>query len=72
MRGVGITVNAVSPGATDNKSLELPPAHEAPLKEKLHASDVADAVLFLVSPAAASISGAVLDVWGGTTLAIRT
>ena len=33
LRGVGITVNAVSPGATDNKSLELdPPAHAEPLK----------------------------------------
>jgi NAD(P)-dependent dehydrogenase (short-subunit alcohol dehydrogenase family) len=72
LRGVGITVNAVSPGATDNKSLDLvPPAHAEPLKEKLHASDVADAALFLVSPAAASITGAVLDVWGGTSVAIR-
>ncbi len=73
LRGVGTTVNAVSPGATDNKSLEPdPPAHAEPLKEKLHARDVAEAVLFLVSPAAATISGAVLDVWGGTSLGIRT
>jgi NAD(P)-dependent dehydrogenase (short-subunit alcohol dehydrogenase family) len=73
LRGAGITVNAVSPGATDNKSLDLPPpAHTEPLKEKLHAADVAEAVLFLVSPSAASISGAVLDVWGGTSIAIRT
>jgi NAD(P)-dependent dehydrogenase (short-subunit alcohol dehydrogenase family) len=73
LRLVGVTVNAVSPGATDNKSLDLePPAHAEPLKEKLHAGDVAEAVLFLVSPAAATISGAVLDVWGGTSVAIRT
>jgi 3-oxoacyl-[acyl-carrier protein] reductase len=73
LRGVGVTVNAVSPGATDNKSLEIdPPAHGEPLSEKLHARDVAEAVLFLVSPAAATISGAVLDVWGGTSVAIRT
>jgi NAD(P)-dependent dehydrogenase (short-subunit alcohol dehydrogenase family) len=73
LRGVGITVNAVSPGATDNKSLDLdPPAHAEPLKEKLHAADVAAAVLFLVSPGAATISGAVLDVWGGTSVGIRT
>ena len=72
LRGVGITVNAVSPGSTDNKSLdEAPPSHGKPLLEKLHASDVADAALFLVSPAAASITGAVLDVWGGTSVAIR-
>jgi NAD(P)-dependent dehydrogenase (short-subunit alcohol dehydrogenase family) len=73
LRGVGVTVNAVSPGATDNKSLDLdPPAHAEPLKEKLRAGDVAETVLFLVSPAAATISGAVLDVWGGTSVAIRT
>jgi NAD(P)-dependent dehydrogenase (short-subunit alcohol dehydrogenase family) len=72
LRGVGVTVNAVSPGATDNKSLDPdPPAHAEPLKEKLYASDVAEAALFLVSPAAATISGAVLDVWGGTSVGIR-
>ncbi len=70
LRGAGITVNAVSPGATDNKSLDaVPPAHVEPLQERLHAADVAEAVLFLVSPAAATISGAVLDVWGGTSVA---
>jgi 3-oxoacyl-[acyl-carrier protein] reductase len=72
LRGVGITVNAVSPGATDNKNLDPdPPAHGEPLKEKLHARDVAEAVLFLVSPAAATISGAVLDVWGGNSIGVR-
>ncbi len=73
LRGAGITVNAVSPGATDNKSRDLgPPVHTEPLKEKLHAQDVAEAALFLVSPAAASISGAVLDVWGGNYVAVRS
>jgi enoyl-[acyl-carrier-protein] reductase (NADH) len=43
----------------------------APLKEKLNAEDVAEAALFLASPAAKAISGAVLDVWGGTHLSIR-
>ena len=73
LRGAGITVNAVSPGATDNKNLDAdPPAHAHPLKEKLRAADVAEAVLFLVSPSAATITGAVLDVWGGTSVGIRT
>jgi meso-butanediol dehydrogenase/(S,S)-butanediol dehydrogenase/diacetyl reductase len=71
LRGVGVTVNALCPGATDNKSLELSGRpRPSPLKEKLDAHDVAEAALFLVSPAAASISGAVLDVWGGTSVSI--
>src|ERR1039457_254779 len=71
LRGVGVTVNALCPGSTDNKSRELSSRpHVAPLKEKLDAHDVAAAALFLVSPAAATISGAVLDVWGGTTVSI--
>jgi enoyl-[acyl-carrier-protein] reductase (NADH) len=56
---------------TDNKTrLDEPLRHAAPLKEKLNAEDVAQAALFLASPGAAAISGAVLDVWGGTTLSI--
>lgn len=71
LRGAGVTVNALCPGSTDNKSLELSGRpRPAPLKEKLDAHDVAEAALFLVSPAAAAISGAVLDIWGGTSVSI--
>lgn len=71
LRGAGVTVNALCPGATDNQSLELTGRRRtAPLQEKLDAHDVAEAALFLVSPAAAAISGAVLDVWGGTSVSI--
>jgi len=71
LRGAGVTVNAICPGSTDNKSLEPDGRpRTAPLQEKLDAHDVAEAVLFLVSPAAAAISGAVLDIWGGTTVSI--
>jgi 3-oxoacyl-[acyl-carrier protein] reductase len=72
LREVGITVNAISPGSTENRTRSAePPLHAAPLKEKLNAEDVADAALFLASPSAQAISGAVLDVWGGTHLSIR-
>lgn len=71
LRGAGVTVNAICPGSTDNKSLELSGRpRTSPLQEKLDAHDVAEAVLFLVSPAAAAISGAVLDIWGGTSISI--
>ena len=71
LRGVNVTVNALCPGSTDNKSRELSGRPRAtPLQEKLDAHDVAAAALFLVSPGAAAISGAVLDVWGGTTVSI--
>ena len=72
LRELGISVNALAPGSTENKTRdEAPRPHESPLKEKLNAEDVADAALFLVSPAARAISGAVLDVWGGTYVTIR-
>lgn len=72
LRGVGITVNAICPGSTENSGREeAPRPHEAPLREKLNAEDVAAAALFLASPSAAPITGAVLDVWGGTSVAIR-
>jgi NAD(P)-dependent dehydrogenase (short-subunit alcohol dehydrogenase family) len=71
LRGVGVTVNALCPGSTENKSREPSGRpHTSPLQEKLDAHDVAGAALFLVSPAAAAITGAVLDVWGGTTVSI--
>lgn len=73
LREVGIRVNAVNPGQTDNKNLDIAPAARAkPLKEILNATDIAEAVLFLASPAAAAITGSVIDVWGGTTAAVKT
>ena len=72
LRESNITVNAVCPGSTENKTRDLvAPRREFPLKEKLSAHDVAEAALFLASPAAAAISGAVLDVWGGTHVSIK-
>lgn len=72
LRGIGVSVNALCPGSTENRTRdETPRPHEAPLKEKLNAEDVAEAALFLVSPAAVAITGAVLDVWGGNRIAIQ-
>lgn len=71
LREAGITVNAICPGSTENDSDKAPRPHATPLGEKLNAEDVAGAALFLVSPAAAAITGAVLDVWGGTRVEIR-
>ncbi|HEV8267666.1 MAG TPA: SDR family oxidoreductase, partial [Thermoanaerobaculia bacterium] len=44
--------------------------HTEPLAEKLWPRDVARAVLFLASDDAAGITGAVLEVLGGTHLVI--
>jgi len=71
LREVGVTVNAICPGSTDNKTRESDAKHQFPLKEKLFASDIAEAALFLASPAASTITGAVLDIWGGTHVQIK-
>ncbi len=73
LRETGITVNAICPGSTESETVgEAPRPHVAPLVEKLNDEDVAAAALFLASPAAAVITGAVLDVWGGTRVEIRS
>jgi 2-hydroxycyclohexanecarboxyl-CoA dehydrogenase len=75
----GITVNCVCPGPTDTALLE----QVREFDEKLHASlaravplrrlgrpeDVAAAVVFLASDAAAYITGQTLSVSGGLTMA---
>lgn len=73
--GRGVTVNAVAPGFIATAMTEVLPAE---VKEKLNAQiplgkmgtadDVAQAVLFLASPAAAYITGEVLRVDGGMAM----
>ena len=69
----GVRVNAVAPGIIDtglhaaagapDRVARLGPM--IPLGRAGTAEEVADAVLFLASPAAGYITGAVLDVSGG-------
>ncbi len=70
-RAHNIAVNAVCPGMVENKKDEGDAAHLEPLAEKLWPRDVARAVLFLASDDAAGITGAALEVFGGTHLVIQ-
>jgi 3-oxoacyl-[acyl-carrier protein] reductase len=70
---LGITVNAIAPGAIDTPLLRaiMPPERDAAYLEKVpagrigHAADVAAAVAYLVSVEAGYVTGCCLDVNGG-------
>lgn len=67
-----IAVNAVCPGTVENRLDETGAAdRSAPLTEKLWPRDVAKTVLFLASDEAAAITGAALEIYGGTHLTIQ-
>jgi 2-hydroxycyclohexanecarboxyl-CoA dehydrogenase len=67
-----VAVNAVCPGAVDNRIDETAEVdRSSPLSQKLWPSDVARTVLFLASDEAAGITGAALEVYGGTHLTIQ-
>jgi 2-hydroxycyclohexanecarboxyl-CoA dehydrogenase len=71
-RANNIAVNAVCPGAVDNKTDETAEVdRSSPLSQKLWPRDVARTVLFLSSDDAAGITGAALEVYGGTHLTIQ-
>lgn len=71
-RAHNIAVNAVCPGTVENRLEEAgAPSRDKPLAEKLWPRDVARTVLFLASDDAAAITGAALEVLGGTHLTIH-
>ena len=70
LRDHNVTVNAVCPGTTDNREPEQAP-REAPLEQKLRPRDVASAVVWLASDDAAGITGAAIEIYGGTHLKIQ-
>ena len=70
-RSHNIAVNAVCPGTVENRKDEGEGVHAEPLAEKLWPRDVAKAVLFLASDDAAGITGAALEIFGGTHLVIQ-
>jgi NAD(P)-dependent dehydrogenase (short-subunit alcohol dehydrogenase family) len=71
-REYNIAVNAVCPGAVENRLDESATIdRSSPLAQKLWPRDVAKTVLFLASDDAAAITGAALEVYGGTHLVIQ-
>ena len=69
----GVTVNVVSPAATQTAMLE-DPARESqapvlpPLGRMIRAEEIAALVIFLLSPAAAAITGQDIQICGGASL----
>ena len=76
LSGHGITINCVAPGAVITpRNLNDDPDYEArwanliPLGKAIQSEDIANAVLFLASPAAEKITGQAIVVDGGWTSA---
>jgi 3-oxoacyl-[acyl-carrier protein] reductase len=70
LREHNVTVNAVCPGTTENREPDEAP-RTSPLAQKLRPRDVASAVLWLASDDAAGITGAAIEIYGGTHLKIQ-
>jgi NAD(P)-dependent dehydrogenase (short-subunit alcohol dehydrogenase family) len=70
LREYSITVNAVCPGATSHKEFSPAPDAPGPLARPLTPVEIAPLALFLTSPEARMITGAVYDIFGGTQIKI--
>ncbi len=66
-----VTVNAVCPGSTESRLAGEAAPRTSPLSEKLRPQDVAAAVLWLCSDDASPITGAAIEIYGGTQLRIQ-
>ena len=73
--GLGVRINAINPGPSDtpmhqsvSAELKARIAAGLPMKRMGTPADMADAALFLCSPAASFVYGAALDVDGGSML----
>ena len=69
----GITVNVVAPGATQTPMLHNPqrqssPPRLPPIGRYIQPQEVADLVIYLLSPSAAAITGQQLIICGGASL----
>lgn len=69
----GITVNVVAPGATQTPMLDNPqrqssPPRLPPIGRYIQPQEVADLVIYLLSPSAAAITGQQLIICGGASL----
>ena len=70
----GVTVNVVSPAATRTAMLSDParqgtPSRVPPIGRLIQPEEVASLVAYLLSPAAAAITGQEIQICGGTSLA---
>jgi NAD(P)-dependent dehydrogenase (short-subunit alcohol dehydrogenase family) len=70
LREHNVTVNAVCPGTTENREPDQEP-RASPLEQKLRPRDVASAILWLASEDAAGITGAAIEIYGGTHIRIQ-
>ncbi len=78
--GMGIRVNAVAPGPIDTELFRKIPERfreevllsRTPLRRAAQPQEVADAIMFLLGPAARFVNGSVLTVDGGFTSGFAT